>query len=367
MNLPDDLSQISNLGELLDNQHKKMEELRNVVKRLEFVPLDPGGSYQPVTFKAFDGGMFSLNFNPFEFDIVIVTDSNGNRRLSFAAPSGDLRGSDELDEIIRPFEQEPVISGFLKLLGRQKLTDITEVLTDRKTLMELGEFACMFDKVEVAPHDEKTIVMRDGLLRTKKLKAELLPRLKQRLADNKRHVKMIGVAKTSKLLYLLQAALVCENVFPQDRIGFVKVPIEVELRAYRWGGHGLLKGHETRPLVYSFGSLYIAKLSRHKNLLVTVEIPNNIDNSEMYSDDDIMEIISYLANNAKLSYPNIGYPQTLMKAHEYAVQQGFPTSIRRDKILDRLRETSDPKLKDYIRDHELLGDNLDKGWLGGRA
>lgn len=311
--------------------------------------------------------MFSLSFNPFEFDIVVVTDSNGNKKMGFAAPSGDLRGSDELDEIIRPFEQEPVMSGFLRLLGKQKLTDVTEVLTRRETLMELGEFACMFDRVETAPRDEKTIVIRDGLLRTKKIKAELLSCLKRKLADNKRHVKMVGVAKTSKLLYLLQAALVCEDVFPQDRIGFVKIPLDVELRAYRWGGHGLIKGGEARPLDYSFGGLYVAKLSRHKNLLVTIEIPTNGDHSEMYSDDDIMEIISYLANDARLSYPNIGYPQTLMKAHEYAVQHGFPTSIRRDKILGLLRETSDPRLRDYIRDHELLGDNLDKGWLGGRA
>ena len=58
MDPPDDLSQISNLRELLDNQQKKMNELRDVARRLEFVPLDPGGSYQPITFRAFDGGMF---------------------------------------------------------------------------------------------------------------------------------------------------------------------------------------------------------------------------------------------------------------------------------------------------------------------
>ena len=168
-----DLDRITNLSTLLENQQKKMQDLRDIVKKLKFIPLDPGGSYQSVTFKAFDGGMFSLNFDPFEFDIVAVADSNGKKNLEFAAPSGDLGDNSELRNIIGPFEEKPVIHDFLTLLGRPSLLDITEVLTRRETLMEIGEFACMFDKIRTAPADEQTIVMRDGLLRTKKIKAEL--------------------------------------------------------------------------------------------------------------------------------------------------------------------------------------------------
>ena len=171
----------------------------------------------------------------------------------------------------------------------------------------------------------------------------------------------------SKIVFLLQAALVCEKVFPSDRIGYVKIPLEVEWRAYKWSGHGLLKPDEIKPLDYSFGDLYIAKLSQNKNLLVTIEIPSMNENEPIYSNEDIMEIISYLAKDSRVSYPNIGYPQTLMKAHEYAVQQGFPTSIVRDSIIEKLRQDSDPDLSVYIRDHEMMADNLDKGWLGGRG
>ena len=362
-----DPSRITNLSELMENQQKKMQDLRKTTKKLEFVPLDPGGSYQSVTFKAFDGGMFSLNFDPFEFDIVAVADSNGNKKLEFAAPSGDLDDRNELQKIVEPFEQNSIIRNFLNLLGKPSLLDITNVLTRRDTLMEIGEFACMFDKVRTSPTDEQTIVMRDGLLRTKKIKAELIGKLKDNLLENRDHVQMVGIAKGSQIVFLLQAALICEKVFPTDRIGYVKIPLEVERRAYKWSGHGAIRSDERKPLDYSFGDLYIAKLSQHRNLLVTIEIPNMNENEPIYSNEDIMEIISYLAKDARVSYPNIGYPQTLMKAHEYAVQQGFPTSITRDKIIEMLRQNSDPVLDIYIRDHEMLADNIDKGWLGGRA
>lgn len=368
MKLLDDITQITNLAELLKNQQAKMQELRDVVKKLEFIPLDPGGSYNTVTFKAFDGGVFSLNFDPFEFDIVAVADSNGNKKLEFASPSGDLGGREELQKIIRPFEQNPVIQRFLDILGKKSLLDITEILTRRETLMEIGEFACMFDKVRTAPADDHTIVIRDGLLRTKKIKSELVQKLKQNLLENREHVMMVGVAKTSKIIFLLQAALMCENIFPNDRIGYVKIPLEIEMRAYKWIGQSRNLGSDKiRPLEYSFGDLYIAKLSQHKNLLVTIEIPSMDQNNPIYTKERIMEIISHLARDARVSYPNIGYPQTLMKAHEYATRQGFPTSIIHDKIIRILRQNSDQVLDDYIRDHEILADTLDKGWLGGRT
>ena len=358
------LANITNLDELMENQQRKMQELRGVVKRLEFVPLDPGGSYQSVTFKAFDGGMFNIDFDPFEFDIVMVADSNGNRKMWFAAPSGDMGNRAELARIIEPFEREPAIRGFLDMLGGGTLQDVSEVLTRRDTLMEIGEFACMFDKVRSAPADERTIIMRDGLLRTKKIKSELIGRLKQELLDAKDRVWMVGVAKSSQILFLLQAALMCERKFPAGRIGYIKIPFDVERRAYTWSGHGLLKRDETKQLDYAFGDLYVAKLSQHSNILVTLEIPS-IDGRPLYGMDDTMNMISYLAKDSRVSYPNIGYPQTLMRAHEFAVQHGFPVSVIRDSIIDKLRSMSDPALSDYINNYEMTNESVDKGWLGG--
>ena len=367
LNLDYDVANVTNLDKLIDNQKAKIGRLRDAVKRLKFVSLDPGGAYKSITYKSFDGGLFNLHFDPFEFDIVEVTDSNGNMMLKFAAPGGDLRGTDELRRIIGDLDENPVIREFLSILGKSSLADVTEILTNRGTLMELGEFACIFNKVMSAPDDEYTIIMRDGLLRTKKIKSELIGRLKSELAAKSGHVKLVGVAKTSKVVFLLKAALACERILPVDNIGYVKIPRDIENMAYRWSGHGRLSAEAKEPLDYAFGDLYIAKLSRFKNLFVTVEIPINDDGSEMYAESDVMEILSYLAKDSMHSYPVIGYPQTIMRAHESAARLGIPSSILRDNIMNTLIENTDPIVREYVRNSKMLGDVIDKGSLGGGA
>ena len=118
-----------------------------------------------------------------------VADSNCNIKPKFAAPGGDLNGTEDLRRIIHDLDDHPIIRDFLDILGRSSLLDISEILTDRGTLMEIGEFACIFNRVMSAPTDEKTIVLRDGLLRTKKIKDELITLLGRRLEDAKNHAR----------------------------------------------------------------------------------------------------------------------------------------------------------------------------------
>ena len=338
-----------------------------MVRQLRFVPIEPAGSYMPISYKSFDGGLLNLHFDPFEFDIVKVTDSRGNIKMNFAAPGGDLRDSDDLEAILVDLNNEPIMQNFLSILGKKSLRDTTEILTDRETLMEIAEFACMFNAVVQSPEDGKTMILRDGLLRTKKIKAELIPRLKMILAQKRNHVRVVGVAKTSKIIFLLKAALICEQFFPQGQIGYVKIPLRLENMAYRWSGRGRLSGVPAH-LNYAFGSLYVAKLSKRKDLLVTVEIPEKTwGNAPIYTNSDVAEIMGHLATDSAHSFPALGYPQTLMRAHEYAVSHGLPASILRDQIMKRLVKNTDPSLAGYVRDAIILGEAVDKGTLGGRA
>ena len=75
--------------------------------------------------------------------------------------------------------------------------------------------------------------------------------------------------------------------------------------------------------------------------------------------------MSYLAKDSKYSYPVLGYPQTIMRAHEAAVRIGLPASIIKEKIIERIRELSDPEVKTFLRDGWLFRDFIDKGVLGG--
>ena len=356
-----ELKSIGNLENALYSQLRKLEDLRTMVRQLRFVPIDPMGSYSSVSYKAIDGGRMKIYFDPLELDLIDVADSYGNLKMRFIIPKGT---EDELEQINNYLKEDLLIANFLTLLNKTNLHEVSEVLSDNDTYMEIAEWACIFSKV-MSPTDEPYIVMRDGLLRTKKLKSELIGVLINLLKTQKSKVKLVGVSKTSSVMSLLSTAISIEHLFPYNSIGFVKIPIDIELMAYTWSGKGKISSTK-RGIYYSFGDLFIAKLSRNSNLLVTVEIPRDRDNdTDVYTENEIMQIMAHLAKDSSISYPTLGYPQTIMRAHEYAVNTGFPASVIKDKVLDEIRSKLDDSGKNYMRDAELLREHVDKGVLGG--
>lgn len=355
---------VANLGRLLENQVRKMNALRERVRALKFVPIDPAGSYIPMTFKSFDGGKFDLRFEPFEFEVVKVADSNGNIKMNFAAPVGDFEDGD-IGYVLEGLDANPTMRQFLDILRIRSLREISRFLTAKGTLMEIAEFACMFEAITRAPGDDTYMILKDGLLRTRKIRDDLIPHMIDYIHRNADRVSVAGVAKTSKILFLLQAALACERVFPPDQMGYVKIPLDLENMAYKWSPTTRIRPEMPTRLAYAFGDLYIAKLSPETNLLVTVELPQGYDGACIYSDSRIVEIMSYLAKDSMYSYPVMGYPQTIMRAHESAAGIGFPASILYEKIVEGLVDRSDPALAGYIRDSTMLDEAVSKEQLGG--
>lgn len=346
--------QVANLESTLKQQMKKINNLRKEVRNLKFVPIEPAGYYSSITYKSFDGGSLKLRFDPLEMDWIEVADSNRHTKLRFVIPVGD--GLEKND--FKGVEEIPLIKNFLHMLGASKLSEASEIYKTSNDLMEIAEFACIFDKIVNSSPDDKTIVMKDGYLRTKKIKAERLVKLKDLLKKQKSFVMLVGVAKTSKIVSMLSTALFLEKKIPANQMGYIKVPVELELKAYKWSGSGKI-GKQTKGLNYTFGGLYIAKLSKLGNVLVTIEIP------EVYSEQEASEIISYLATDSKYSYPVLGYPQTIMRAHEAAVRIGFPASIIKDRIMQQVKKIGDDYFNSYLRDGWLYRDFVDKGVLGG--
>ena len=354
------LDNVHNLENAIQRQREKLERMRKLVKNLKFVPVDPVGYYSCVTYKAIDGGKMNIDFDPFEIDYVEIADSNENVLLKFVIPKGiEMKNTDfsTLDEM-------PIIKTFLNIFNANSMTDISEIYNDPKKVMELAEYACIFEKILNEANQNKFLIMKDGLLRTKALKAELFPALIKILSQNK-NIKLAGISKRSMLLSMISSALHLEKIFPPDKTGYVEIPLDLELMAYTWSGHGRIKGKK-EPLNYALGKLYVAKLSQRSNLLVTTEIPYNLhDDKPIYNKQEIDEIFGHLVKDSMYSYPNLGYSQTIMRAHEKAVKIGFTASIIRDKIMDKCLEKLPDDIKKAIREYNLLKENVNKGSLGG--
>lgn len=354
------LNDVYNLEDVISKQREKLENLRKIVKNLIFVPVDPVGHYSCVTYKAIDGGKMNIDFDPFEIDYIEIADSNENVLLKFVIPRGIEHEKSDFADI----DKMPIIRNFLDIFNKSSITDISEIYRDPKKIMEIAEYACIFERIQKEADTNRILIMRDGLLRTKALKHELIPLLLKILNKNK-NVKLVGVAKRSMLLSMISSALHLEKKFPSDKVGYIEIPLELELMAYTWSGRGLI-GEKKQPLAYAFGKLFVAKLSPKSDLLVTVEIPYNLqDNKPIYTSDEINEIFGHLIKDSMYSYPNLGYPQTIMRAHEKAVKIGFIASIMRDKIMDYCLKDLPSDLQKAIKEYNLLKEKVIKGTLGG--
>lgn len=362
------------VDEAIEVQKDKLKALREQVRKLAFRKIDMAGSYSSITYKAFDGGKMGIRFIPFEINVVDVADSNGKRRVRFVVPeiSGFENDNEVREDVLDELDKIPEIKKLYTLLGQKSIRDISHLLIDSNNLMEISEWACIFDRL-TADNQEPIIILKDGLLRTKVIKADgknnYVRALREIVKQNKENAKLVGVSKTSNIVSLLSTALFLEKKIPPDSIGFVKIPLELELKAYQWTGKGSARvdTKNPNPLYYAFGELYIAKLAKNSNLLVTIEVPKDLESGEgIYSEEEINDILSHLAKDSKYSYPVIGYPQTIMRAHETAVRLGFPASILRDELRDKIFESlGDKDAKEFIRDAWLLMDTVDKGVLGG--
>lgn len=229
-----------------------------------------------------------------------------------------------------------------------------EMLDRPEHLMELGEYACIFERL-TRPNSDPILVMKDGLLRTKIFKLAYKRRLWEILREHPTQ-RLVGVAKWSQVLNILGTALKLKKKIPSDRTGYIAIPPEIEQQAYQ---------QPANYRFYPFGRLYLAKLSSRSDLLVTLEIPYDVETQRpIYPPQDIEEIIGHLIKDAKASFPSIGYPQTIMRAHEKAVQVGIPASIWKDKIIDEILVQS-PEIRKMLLEANTLREYVSKQQLGG--
>ncbi len=355
------LDSISNIDFIIDGQLKRFADLRNLIKDIEFVPVDPIGTYSSVSYKSIDGGKMGIWFDPFELDYVLIADSIGNELMSYLVPKSESLNSQDflfLDDL-------DYIKQFLNLLNIKSIREASNILNNSIVAMELSEYACIFERL-TRDRNEPIIVMKDGLLRTLALKPEYIKSLTS-LIKTFPKARLIGVAKGSRLLNLISSALFIEKKIPYGYTGFIEIPWKIEKISNKWKGRGVQDDKKSTHLFHAFGKLYVAKLSKTSNLLVTIEIPYDFDvDSPIYGKREIYEIIGHLIKDSAGSYPILGYPQTIMRAHEKAVRFGFTASIWQDKIISYiLNKRGDKKIKNLIIENNYLRDYVNKGILGG--
>ena len=308
-----------------------------------------------ISLVAADGGNNQLRFDPFLIQLVRVVDSSANELcLEVLSPtmSVEALSARQFDGTGAPATQ---LGRLMAALGARDLTALSPMIrSDRDTrpkspswvqvYRELAEWAVLYTIVETRDFATDTLIVFDGLLRSKVFVRDGFARYRDRLAaamdrhraSSRRSLYLVGIAKHSKVLDRYRLAMALEGVMERPYPCYVEIPRAIQDEAIVWpeytrGSDDISEGGESNKFVA--GKLFFVKFGsgpRDPVWPVDVFEPQASQASTVFG---------YLLNDAVNGFPVPLYPRCLQKAHESAALVGFDMDMLQDIIFDRLRHS----------------------------
>jgi len=342
------------IRELIESDATRLEELRRQTRdfRNRVHPIRPRTS-TVVSIVAADGGDNSFEFDPYMAYVTRVVDSYGKVLfLDTLSPFSDIRALSK-----RHLEEETPLGRLMRDLGVEKLWELSPMIPSPETpeaeikpgwvkvYRDLGEWAALYDYLIRGNFPNHTLVVRDGLLRSKIFANDFFPKMWDRIRENlrqvyerdRRKVFVVGLAKRSKVLDRYHLAFFLENVLIQPGACYLEVPARIEREIYKWDEFSRReegeehKGEEVKMVQ---GALFLAKFGPGTfDPIWPVDVW--LDHLER---GEVDEVFSYLLADAEAGFPKPFYPLCLQKAHEGANLAGFDMEIIRGLIMEAIRE-----------------------------
>jgi len=323
-----------------------------------------------------DGGDNRLRLDPAAVELVRVVDSRGNQCALDAVPATIT---------LQELEQRAVSGNPNVVMPLERLcNDLEKGLGDLSFIIRglgqsgksTGALRCYRDIVEWAVLYDlmanptlqwggDTILIRDGLLRTKSFKREVFPLIDRRLreavvAHAKRNVtlSLVGVAKQSAVLGRLAVALELEATFHKPFPCYVRVPEDIEKECYNFD-RTWLDTYETsepdddgRRLYQSLGQLFLVKFGdRSLDPVWPVDIA-------VWQVNEVEKILGQLTVDAQQGFPIPDYPMTIQRAHDFAKLTGLEVAILEDLLLEGMCENLTSGEADRLLRLKHLGRSL---------
>ena len=301
-----------------------------------------------------DGGNNQLQFDPFLIQLVRVVDSSNNEYcLEAVSPMTPIRKLNER-QIASDGSARTALGEMMSFLDVNSLPLLSHMIRPThegkpvspswvQVYRELVEWAILFAILK-KDFGTDTLIVCDGLLRTKVFAKDLFQRLLQGMKDridaqwstNRRRVYLAGVAKHSKVLSRYRLAMALEGVLQADYPAYVEVPREVEEKTYVWpefarGDDRADEGGEINKFVG--GKMFLVKFGLHRRDPVW---PVDIFVPQV---GEAQTILGSMLADAINGFPVPHYPRCLQKAHENAALVDFDFDILQDFILEGIRSS----------------------------
>jgi len=310
-----------------------------------------------VSLVASDGGNNKLVFDPFTVQLVRVVDSYG-KELFFDVISPttdtDKLGAAQFNEDGSP---RTVLGRMMSDLKVKALAELSHMIPVGKITREephkvspswvlvyrdLCEWAVLYERICYNKFASDTLIVRDGLLRSKLFRGELFIDFRKKLEaamteireKDRRSVFLVGIAKHSKVITRYQLAMTIEKIIPPGEARYVKVPRDLEAKAYVWPEYAKgeeAEGKDGEAPKFVAGDMYFVQFGKAKgDPLWAVDLFSSQANRDA-------EIFGYLLADAIDGFPVPYYPRCLQKAHEYAQVVDFDLTILQDEVFRAVR------------------------------
>lgn len=357
------------------NEEPVIHEFREFARRLknDVKPIRPY-SVNAVSFVSSDGGDNRLYFNPATVELVRVVDSLGNQcALDAIASNSKASELNTRVETTSPLLVEPLrklcqdlntnvvgLSYLLKGLGEPgKSTGAVRIYRD------IVEWAVLYDLMKYRVWGSDTIIVREGMLRTKSFKRKIFPQLDQLIREayqehKKKNitVSMVGVAKQSAVLSRLSVALELEETLHKPYPCYVRVPEDIEAKCYNFDRTWLDTLETSEPdedgtyLYQSIGKLFLVKFgNRPFDPVWPVDIAE-------WQLSEVDKIIGQLTRDAQPGFPIPDFPMCVQKAHDFAKVNGLEVDILQDILFEGITQNLTPEEKEKVLRMKYLGQNL---------
>lgn len=354
---------------LLNRFRTHARSLRDRVK-----PLRPY-SVNAVSFVSADGGDNRIAFNPATVELVRVVDSRGHQCVLDAIPSST--SLEELNE--RGGEGTLTVQPLARLctalgLKLSELSYILKAIAD--PTKSTGAIRCYRDIVEWSVLVDlvsdpslrwggDTILVRDGLLRTKSFRRDVFPQIDALIrAGVDRHLKenvrlsVVGVAKQSAVLSRLALALELEATFHRPVPCYVRVDPAIEQECYNYDRTWLETYESSEPqedgsrLYQSLGKLFLVKFGdRPFDPVWPVDVAE-------WQVPEVERILGQLAVDAQQGFPIPDYPMCIQRAHDFAKLTGLEVTVLQDELVRGACSRLTPEEAERVLRMKHLGQSL---------
>jgi len=357
---------------LLDDLRKEVRSLSGEVRAIK------PRSTTSVSLVASDGGNNKLVFDPFHVQLVRVVDSYGEQLcLDAVTPTTDtdILSRAQFKEDGSPRTALGQVMADLALTPRT-LNQLSHMIPDGQKVREkpdevspswvlvyrdLCEWAALYERICYRNFATDTLLVRDGLLRSKLFRGEHFINFRKRIEEaierirqeTRRKVFLVGLAKHSKVLARYNLAMALEGTFSAGAPRYVRVPRALEAKAYVWPEYA--RGAETEESEgeapkFVAGDMYFVRFGeRSGDPLWTVDILSS-------QSQQAAEVFGYLLADATDGFPVPFYPRCLQKAHEYAEIVDFDLDILQDEVVVAVRGLLSEKEIPALEALRLQGD-----------